>query len=659
LYLSLSFSFSFSFPFSKVSIVHLERIKYDQDQAASLIQATARGMIQRMIRAREYDLIVLIQSISRGYTTRQRIERGHQARAKVAEKEMKDLIYTCAPECVFEATLIRMGMSFSKASTMHKKLMARNKGFTYALGENTLSNSQRFNKKSHVNNGPKYQHMRTFLVNEELTVLSLLKMLVRETTNSRFATMNLIDHHNWNRDGYMLYEDVYNCVQHILGGNVAGGVVSRKEMSNQIFPLLDPVCSGQIAVDDFIDLIYGKSSNSGATSSGAADNSKTSKNKTKKHKGKAALDNTVSRTKKDNHNNADSNARSALLAIKPYGGRSRPINSIITNANSNISKSAGHRAESCWKAQEVKVDSLELSKQYGSDRFDNEKERLLIKYVLNHYAAGLQYIFDQYCTVDKNNMKVKGVVMFDDRASHNQIKFTHAATLAHDFKIVCNRAKVDHFLKLKGIQDEELLDSLLRSNSKQSRATKKYNPLPKGTFSTFVWIDNDPTSIPRISKAGSLPVTPEEIKQVFNHRTRHVMQWRKLDTGNGLTSIASLALFLLDISMIACRRMNGGDELLNREMSSKEAEAAYFNAAGMECSWGLAILVICPILFLPLMFVCFFLPHIFFVCLFFTSKASLTQPSFDQSQYHLATIPRLAKRGTKPKKQKQAQTSTN
>lgn len=559
----------------------MERIRYDQDQAASLIQATARGMIQRMIRAREYDLIVLIQSISRGYTTRQRIERGHQARAKVAEKEMKDLIYTCAPECVFEATLIRMGMSFSKASTMHKKLMARNKGFTYALGENTLSNSQRFNKKSHMNNGPKYQHMRTFLVNEELTILTLLKMLIRETTNSKFATINLIDHHNWNRDGYMLYEDVYKCVEHILGGNVAGGVVSRKEMSNQIFPLLDPVCSGRIAVDDFIKLIYGDNSNGGDTGSGTAGTSKTSKKKTKKHKGKAKLDNTVS-TKKDNNNNVDNNAQSALLATKPYGGRSRPINSIISNANSNISKSAGHRAESCWKAQEVKVDSLELSKQYGSDRFDNEKERLLIKYVLNHYAAGLQYIFDQYCTVDKNNMKVKGVVMFDDRASHDQIKFTHATTLAHDFKIVCNRAKVDHFLKLKGIRDEELLDSLLRSNSKQSRATKKYNPLPKGTFSTFVWIDKDPTSIPRISKAGSLPVTPEEIKQVFNHRTRHVMQWRKLDTGNGLTSIASLALFLLDISLIACRRMNGGDELLNREMSSKEAEAAYFNAAGMD-----------------------------------------------------------------------------
>ena len=62
-----------------------------------------------------------------------------------------------------------------------------------------------------------------FLSSQEVT-------LNNKTTNSENATKKLIEHHKWNRNGYMLYEDVYNCFAHILGGNSDGGVISRKEI---------------------------------------------------------------------------------------------------------------------------------------------------------------------------------------------------------------------------------------------------------------------------------------------------------------------------------------------------------------------------------------------------------------------------------------------
>ena len=145
-------------------------------------------------------------------------------------------------------------------------------------------------------------------------------------------------------------------------------------------------------------------------------------------------------------------------------------------------------------------------------------------------------VFETYCGgVDDLRTRV----LFQDLASKDQIRYTNASTMVHDFKLCNSRAKVEHFLKCK----------------KQS--TQRWKPLPKGTFCNYVWIDSDTNTVPRLTRTGSLPVTPIEMKERFIHRTRHVMQWRKLDTAGGLTSIASLALFIIDIANIACSRMEG------------------------------------------------------------------------------------------------------
>jgi hypothetical protein len=359
--------------------------------------------------------------------------------------------------------------------------------------------------------------LRHFLVNEGMSILQFLRMLVRETRGSEKSTKSLIVQHGWNREGYMMYEDVYKTVEHILAGNTDGGVISRREMSEQIFPLLDPKGSGKILMSDFIDLVY-------------------------QHEISTISD--------------------PMLATKAYGSKARPKPKIDPK-KMNVTKAAGHRAEVLWTEQQVDIDSLELSKVYGHDKYDSKKERLLTKYLLDHYATGLTYVFETYCTVTHGASKANGILLFQDRASHDQIKFTNASTMVHDFKLISSRAKVEHF--------EKRLD-----------APKKYKCLPKGTFCHFVWIDQNINSVPRLTKTGALPVTPIEIKERFIHRTRHVMQWRKLDTASGLTSIASLALFLMDIADIACSRMEAGPELWEREMQSKEAVQAYYDAAPLE-----------------------------------------------------------------------------
>ena len=44
-----------------------------------------------------------------------------------------------------------------------------------------------------------------------------------------------------------------------------------------------------------------------------------------------------------------------------------------------VTKADGHRAEVLWGRQEIEIDSLELSKMYGHDKFDSEEERKLTK----------------------------------------------------------------------------------------------------------------------------------------------------------------------------------------------------------------------------------------------------------------------------------------
>ena len=334
------------FPLNNVTIVHLEKLALDQDVAASLIQATVRGVLCRLNRDYTYDSIVLVQKFARGYCTRQKIKRGHRERARISKIEIENIIQTASPESVLESVLLRMGMCFTKRSTMHKKLCARNQGFTYALGERPSRHHPKFNHIGHVHYAPKYQHLRQFLINEDMSVLQFLRMITRETTGHEASVRSLIKQHEWDRDGYMLYEDVYKAIEHIIRGNTDGGVISRNEMSEQIFPLLDMKGSGKILVDDFIALIY-------------------------QHEIKISTN--------------------PMLATIAYGSSKRPKPKIDTRYASKITKSAAHRANVLWTAQQVDIDSLELSKIYGSDKFDTEEERLLCKYVLDHYATGLTY----------------------------------------------------------------------------------------------------------------------------------------------------------------------------------------------------------------------------------------------------------------------------
>ena len=143
------------FPLRSVDIVHLERLAFDQDIAASLIQAMVRGVLKRMKMDEEYDYIVMVQAAARGYGVRKRVERGHRERARTAKDEVDRVIQECPPWAVLESVLIRMGMCFSKRSTMHKKLMARNKGFTFAQGENPVRHHSKFNHVGHVHYAPK------------------------------------------------------------------------------------------------------------------------------------------------------------------------------------------------------------------------------------------------------------------------------------------------------------------------------------------------------------------------------------------------------------------------------------------------------------------------------------------------------------------------
>jgi hypothetical protein len=306
-----------------------------------------------------------------------------------------------------------------------------------------------------------------------------------------------------------MYDDVFKCVDHIVGGNKDGSVITRREMSEQIFPMLDQKRTGKISVQSFIDMLYSH--------------------------------------EEDRHYDP-------MLATKALGGRDRPT-PMIDPRKVQISKADGHRAEVLWGTQEIQIDSLEMSKIYGHDKFDSEGERGLARYLLDHYATGLTYVFSSYCSVTHGASKVVGALLFEDRASQDQIKYSNCSKLCHDFKIVMSRAKIEHFMKRK-------------------ESPARYRPLPKGTITTFVWIDDDrqqqengaaaSSTVPRLSKTGSLPVTPIEMKEMFIKRTRHVMRWRKLDTASGLTSIASLALFFMDIAQIACARMGPSDALWER-----------------------------------------------------------------------------------------------
>ena len=519
------------FPLDSLTIVHLERLSFDEDLAASLIQAMIRGYMLRLRRDKIWPSVVKIQKIIRGFLLRQKVASGHRARARVAKAEVGAAIRECPSWVVLESIFIRMGMCFSRRSTMHKKLMARTRAFTFAQGENPVRHHPKFNHVAHVKYTPKYQHQRQFFVNEGLSVVDFVRMLIRESQGSEEATRALIKQHGWNRDGYMLYEDVYNCFEHILAGNKDGGVISRTEMANEVFPLIDPKQTGMIDMEVLIDLIYAHEAN----------------------------------RKPD-----------AMLATKALGSKDRQKPKCVDPHTQKITKAEGHRASLVWSEQLVPIDSLELSKIYGRDVWDSEEERQLVVYLLDHYTYGLTFLFDWYCAIQNKSEAKTNKLLFHDLGSHDQITLRKALKMAKDLRLTSTRAKIEHFEK-----------------SKQN--PKVYKPLPEGTFTQFAWIDsmdkdvnsksedsssNNAADVPRLTRTGCLPVSPQEVKKCFALRTRHAMQWRKMDIAAGLTSISSIALFLMDIAEIACSRMEVTQALFEREKQSGEAVKSYFDAIG-------------------------------------------------------------------------------
>jgi hypothetical protein len=300
-------------------------------------------------------------------------------------------------------------------------------------------------------------------------------------------------------------------------------------MADQIFPLIDPKHTGMVNRETFIDLIYSHES---------------------------------ART-------AD-----AMLATKALGSKARPKGTAIDPGRAKISKASAHKANVVWAAQQVNIDSLELTKIYGRDVWESKAEHELVVYLMNHYTYGLTFLFDWYCAMKHKSEAKTNKLLFTDRDAHDQITFRKALKMVKDFRLSAPRAKIEH-------------------HEKSRKNPKIYRRLPEGTFCQFAWIDSmgeginigsdsktQGEHIPRLTRTGLLPVSPIEVKERFNIRTRHVMQWRKMDIASGLTSIASIALFLMDIAVIACSRMEVTRELFEREHQSGDAVKAYFDAVG-------------------------------------------------------------------------------
>lgn len=508
------------FPFRCIAIAQAERIDFDHNYAATIIQGMVRGAMLRTKRKYHFRLMVPLQAIARGFILRNRYGMGQRARARAAVSQVERAIKICAPQAVLEAVLLRMGLSCRNRSTIHRRLMARNRGFTYAQGHRPDKHHPKFNNQAHHNFVPAYQHKRHYYLNEGLSTLEFIRRSVRENMGNEQTMMDLIKQHNWNRDGYMLYEDVYACIDSILQGNTGGSVVPRSDVEKSLLPMLDPDATGEIATEKFIAAVYA---------------------------------------------HEESRSTDAMLATKPVGGFERPA-PLFNLHKTEVTEAMAHKASVIWVSQEQDVDSLQTTKIYGQELFSSEEERSLIVEVMSRYNAGLSVLFDIYCT-SAAHMQQDQNMSFEKYAEAEQISLTNAMALVYNNKLVAPRKKLEHELK----------------KSSHSR----YMSLPEGTFNKFACIEaGKEDQIPRITKIGRLPISATEIKQIFNHRIRRQMRWRKLDTATGLTSTVALTLFLSDIADLALPRMEAEDLNIEREMDSEPAVQAQLQVLGGQALTG-------------------------------------------------------------------------
>jgi Ca2+-binding EF-hand superfamily protein len=515
-----------AFPAECVEIIKVDLPDLTKDEAAVYIQAMVRGYIYRKKRERFWDAIIPIQTLVRSFLVKRRIARGHRVRSAVAA-DMVDIAKeaTTAP-AILEAILVRMECGTDK---FHLKIQSKGKGFTFATGETPVVRDYRGNyseSKPANHSGPKYQAKRVEYVLSGMSGVDILRRFVvkngitektlgaymSEKCTRKFRTD---DGKHW----AYYYDDIWNVVNWVLGGNKGGSVLTIEEFEKSVIPRLDPKTVGNITQDQIVKVFFDAEG-----------------------------------------------VDEEQIALK----KSLKASQSSTFRPDRLETKESIHAQKTWVAQHHAND-LEMTKKYSLVLYDEDSEKTLVDNIMGKYQKGLKMFFQFACNAN-HHQEPKNSFQRHSVASE-QVTWTNAQNVCHDLRLIAPRTRVYVHLDSMGLKNHGAHQDGRNWNSKEN-----FRNLPHGQFVRIEWIEDRKkvvNSVPRLTKIGALPLTVEEVRTMFRRRQKRRMEGRHVDTSLGMVRTEEMVLFLMDIATKAFPRMKICPDNIERELQSQEAADAY------------------------------------------------------------------------------------